>query len=242
MLQQAALQFIEAPAQDTQGAQEERKRLARELHDSVAQLLYGISLQAAAASRSCRAGNTQQAAQRLADIQQDAIQALVEIRLLICELDPPLLEAAGLGVALQACLERVAQRDGLETNLVIDGIERLPPAIERELYRIAVEALSNLVRHARARSVQVHLYQAGNFIYLQIEDDGQGFDPQAGYQSGGLGLHSMQERACRLGGRLEVDSQVGRGSRISARIPRTDKGEDHEPDPRPHRRRPPGGA
>jgi len=221
MLQQAALQFVEAPAQDTQGAQEERKRLARELHDSVAQLLYGISLQAAAASRSCRAGNTQQAAQRLADIQQDALQALIEIRLLICELDPPLLEAAGLGVALQTCLDKVAQRDGLETSLAIDGIDRLSPQIERELYRIAVEALSNLVRHAQARSVQVHLYQADGTICLQIEDDGQGFDLQDGYKSGGLGLHSMQERACSLGGRLEVDSQIGRGSRITARIPVT---------------------
>lgn len=216
MYQQATLSFVEV---QTQVVQEERQRLARELHDTIAQLLYGISLEAAAAARSCRAGNTQQTAQRLADIQEDALQALREIRLLICELDPPLLEEAGLSVALQACLNKVAQRSSLQTGLIVEGIDRLPPPIEKELYRIAVEALSNLVRHAQAHHVQVHLCQVGDLVRLQIEDDGRGFNGQDIPLSGGFGLHSMQERARCLGGRLEVESEVGKGTRIIAEIP-----------------------
>lgn len=215
MLLQAAPPQVE---KQTQAAQEERRRLARELHDSVAQLLYGISLQAAAAGRSCRAGNTNQAAQRLADIQQDAQQALTEIRLLICGLDPPLLEESGLGVALQACLKKVERHAGLQTELVIAGVERLPQAMESELYRLTVEALSNLVRHAQANRVKLQLLRELDTIRLQIDDDGVGFDPPTACNSGGMGLQNIAERARQLGGRLEIDSAPGRGTRITVTV------------------------
>jgi PAS domain S-box-containing protein len=198
---------------------EERNRIARELHDSVTQLLYGICLYSTATTRSIRNENFSQVEQNLVEIKEDALQALQEMRLLILELNPPLLQKEGLVVALQASLDAIETRTGLETELRTDGIGRLPRVIEPELYRIAMEALNNLVRYARAKKVTVDLHARGGWVFLEICDNGIGFDREKTENSGGMGLYNMEQRAHQLGGRLEITSSPGIGTKIRAEIP-----------------------
>jgi PAS domain S-box-containing protein len=198
---------------------EERNRIARELHDSVTQLLYAISLYSTAASRATNKGNVQQVQDNLTEIKDNAMQALQEMRLLILELNPPLLQKHGLVAALKASLESIESRAGLETELRSDGVGRLPRAIEPDVYRIAMEALNNLVRYARAKKVTVDLQTRTNWVILDICDNGVGFDLEHVRNGGGMGIHNMEQRAHRLGGRLEITSQPGDGTRIRAEIP-----------------------
>lgn len=198
---------------------QERHRIARELHDSATQLLYGINLYCSAASRSLRSQNYTQVAQDLAEIKQNALQALQEMRLLILELDPPLLQKEGLVAALQASLESIENRTGLAAELQTNIQGRCPRAIETELYRIAMEALNNLVRYAHARMVKVSLQSKGGWIFLEISDNGVGFDLEKARSSGGMGLHSMEQRARQLSGRLEICSQAGVGTLIHVEVP-----------------------
>ena len=198
---------------------EERHRIARELHDSATQLLYGINLYSTAAGRSLRSQNFSQVEKNLAEIKENALQALQEMRLLILELDPPLLQKEGLVAALRASLESIESRTGLETELRTDGVGRLERAIEPELYRIAMEALNNLVRYARAKKVIVDLQARGGWVFLEICDNGVGFDLEQARNCGGMGLHSMEQRARQVGGRLEITSQPGEGTRIRVEIP-----------------------
>lgn len=198
---------------------QERHRIARELHDSATQLLYGITLYCAAAARSLRSRNHRQVELDLVEIKENALQALQEMRLLILELDPPMLQKEGLVAALQASLESIENRTGLVTELEAGGVGRLPKAIEPELYRIAMEALNNLVRYAHARCVSVSLQARSGWLFLEIRDNGVGFDLEQARQSGGMGLHSMEQRASRLGGRLEISSQPGAGTLIRVEVP-----------------------
>jgi PAS domain S-box-containing protein len=198
---------------------EERNRIARELHDSVTQLLYGITLYCTATSRSIRGGNYTQVEQNLDEIKDNALQALQEMRLLILELNPPLLQKAGLVAALQASLEVIETRTGLETELKIADVDRLPRAVETELYRIAMEALNNLVRYAHARKVTVDLSTNDGHVCLEICDNGVGFDLSRANSSGGMGLHNMEQRARQIGGRLEINSTPGAGTRIRIDAP-----------------------
>lgn len=198
---------------------QERHRIARELHDSATQLLYGINLYCTAASRSLRSQNYTQVGQDLIEIKDNALQALQEMRLLILELDPPLLQKQGLVAALQASLESIESRTGLAADLQADIEGRLPRDIETELYRIAMEALNNLVRYARARTVTVRLQSRGGWVFLEIGDNGVGFELEKARSSGGMGLHSMEQRARQLGGRLEICSQAGAGTLIRAEVP-----------------------
>jgi PAS domain S-box-containing protein len=198
---------------------EERNRIARELHDSVTQLLYGISLYSTAASRSVGKENGDRVRKNLNEIKDNALQALQEMRLLILELDPPLLQKYGLVAALKASLESIESRAGLETSLQTDGVSRLPSAIEPDLYRIAMEALNNLVRYARAKKVMVDLQILSDWVILDIRDNGVGFEVEFVENSGGMGIHNMKQRAQRLGGRLDVSSSPGAGTHIKAEIP-----------------------
>lgn len=198
---------------------EERHRIARELHDSVTQLLYGICLYCTATSRAIRSGNNSQVDQNLAEIKADALQALQEMRLLIMELNPPMLQKEGLVAALQASLEAIETRTGLETEMNTEGVQRLPRAVEAQLYRIAMEALNNLVRYAQAKKIIVNLRTGDGWIWLEIRDNGVGFDVAKARTSGGMGLQSMEQRARQLKGRLEVQSQPGSGTRILVEAP-----------------------
>lgn len=198
---------------------EERNRIARELHDSVTQLLYGITLYCTATSRSLNSKNYHQVEENLLEIKDNALQALQEMRLLILEMTPPLLQKEGLIAALQASLEIIETRTGLETELLTDGVFRLPRALEPGLYRIAMEALNNLVRYARAQKVTVEIQIRGNWVFLDIMDNGIGFDIEKAKLSGGMGLVNMQERARQLGGQLEIKSDPGGGTTIHTEVP-----------------------
>ncbi|MFN8635758.1 MAG: sensor histidine kinase [Chloroflexota bacterium] len=198
---------------------EERQRLSRELHDSVTQSLYGISLQAEAASRALTAGDVDPAAANLQEIRETTQEALGEMRLLLFELRPPLLEERGLLGALESRLRAVEARAGLTTALRGDGAARLPPEVEQELYRLAQEALNNVLKHAHARHVGVELDITQERAVLEVADDGVGFEA-ALHGGGGFGLPGMRERAARLGGTLQVESAPGAGTRVRVEVPR----------------------
>jgi signal transduction histidine kinase len=196
----------------------ERNRLARDLHDSVTQALYGIALYAEAASRQLGSGQAQTTAEHLLDIRATAQESLREMRLLVFELRPPMLKDEGLAVAIQARLEAVEARAGMQTEFSVDGDGRLGSEIEEGLYRIAQEALNNALRHAQAASVAVHLAKNQNLARLEVADDGIGFDPEAVREGGGFGLRTMAERASRLGATMTVESSPGQGTRITVEV------------------------
>jgi signal transduction histidine kinase len=206
-------------------AAEERQRLARDLHDSVTQALYGVTLYAEAANRLLQVGEVEQATEHLNDLRETAQEALREVRLLIFQLRPPVLEKEGLLAALQARLEAVEGRSGLKTVLDTEGngnLERLPLELETGLYRIAQEALNNILKHAQAHEVRVSLQyiEPDRRIILEISDDGQGFEANNGAGKGRLGLRSMQERAALLGGELTITSSPGGGTCIRVEVKR----------------------
>jgi len=192
----------------------ERSRLARDLHDSVTQALYSLTLYAEATARLLPLGEVDLAVQQSHEMRNTAQQALQEMRLLIYELRPPVLEQQGLVAALQDRLDAVEGRAGLHTQLKVEGDGRLPLEIEEGLYRIAQEALNNALKHAQARQVTVHLHQGAPATVLEITDDGVGFDPTAIEEKGGLGLRGLEERVQRIGGTLKVESAPGKGTKV----------------------------
>ena len=196
----------------------ERTRLARDLHDSVAQTLYGLTLQAEAASRKVAAGQPDAVKEHLHAIQEDARQTLQETRLLIFELRPPVLESHGLAAALKERLDAVETRGGLRMQLDLQDVQGLDPEVETGLYRIAQEALNNAARHAAASEFHVRLAQNAQGVTLQITDNGRGFDPGA-IPAGSLGLLGMAERVQQVNGRLTIDSAPGEGTTINVEVP-----------------------
>jgi signal transduction histidine kinase len=196
----------------------ERNRLARELHDSVAQTLYGLTLQAEAASRKLSAGQTIEVTDYLGEIRDSAQQTLQETRLLIFELRPPTLEQKGLVMALQERLESVENRSGLKTQINLQELDRLPARIESGLYGISNEVLNNILKHAHASEVRVSLEKQLGKIVLQISDNGIGFDLETVNPQGGLGLKGMRERAEQINGDLRISSGEN-GTQISVEVP-----------------------
>lgn len=196
---------------------EERKRLARELHDSVSQLIYGDMLMAAAGREMVACRDLARADHYLAKIRETAQQALKEMRLLLFELRPSGLPHEGLVDALQRRLDAVERRGGVAVQLLVDGPIDLPPPVEEELQRIAQEALNNALKHAAATSITIELRASGSLVEMKVSDDGRGFCPSA-YQRGGLGLTTMRERAERLGGALVVESPTSGGTVVHVRV------------------------
>lgn len=200
----------------------ERHRLSRELHDSVTQSLYSVTMYAEAAARLLVAGDMVTATEHLHELRTTAQEALREMRLLIFELRPPALEKIGLAAALQARLEAVEVRGGMQTDLRVEG-ERdskcLDRAAEDELYHIAQEALNNILKHSNAQHVWVHLQFTESKVFLAIRDDGVGFMPATVGNSGGLGIAGLKERAEKIGASLEIDSMLGNGTEIRVVVP-----------------------
>lgn len=227
-LQQANHQLQELAGQAEELATaKERNRLARDLHNSVAQTLYGLTLQSEAASRQLAIGQTGRAAQYLQEIRQSTLQTLGEICLLIFELRPPILAEIGLSAALRARLEAVEARSGLQVETALEDVGRLPSAMEVGLYRIAQEALNNILKHAHAKCVHVTLHRRDNSLTLEVHDDGVGMPAEltdlpgrGGHGShSGLGLQSMAERAELIGARLAISGQPGQGMSIKVEVP-----------------------
>jgi PAS domain S-box-containing protein len=214
----------------------ERTRLARELHDSVTQSLYSVTMYTEAAARLLTTGKEATAAEYLRDARDTAQEALREMRLLIFELRPPVLEQSGLAGALQARLDAVEKRAGVQAELRVAGVEGmadaewLPLAVQQELYHIAQEALNNSLKHAKAQNLQVCLQLKDDTVRLEVLDDGIGFDPATAEARGGLGLPGMRERVQRIGGQVQIESAPGQGTTVSVEVPRG--GENDITDPR----------
>lgn len=198
---------------------EERQRLARDLHDSLAQALYGMVLLADACRESAEAANLEQTRRHVQELGEMAHQSLKEMRLLIYELRPQVLEQEGLVGTLRRRLKAVENRGGIQTQLVTAGELAIPMSLEMDLYRITQEALNNILRHSGATRVSLNLSADGANVCLQIEDNGTGFDLSSTGAHAGIGLASMQERAKRLGGRLEITSRPGKGTCLRLCLP-----------------------
>jgi signal transduction histidine kinase len=196
---------------------EERQRLSRELHDSVNQLLYGISLYTEAAMRQLEQGDSAAAQRHLANIGESAQEALKEMRMLIFELRPSALSQMGLHDSLNQRLKAVEEQLGLQPSFKWRVNVPLDRHIEEALYGITQEALNNVIRHSKAHSVIVHLVQSGQTLILKIEDDGVGFSPLR-VADGGMGLKTMRERAESLNAQLNIDSLPERGTRITVEV------------------------
>jgi PAS domain S-box-containing protein len=219
---QAALALESARLREQAGqaaAVEERDRLARELHDSVTQSLYSVTMYTEVAARLMTAGQEADASEYLREARDTAQEALREMRLMIYQLRPPILEKGGLAVALQVRLDAVERRGGIHAELMVEGEDRLPPAIQAELHQIAQEALNNTLKHAHAREVQVRLRFGDATTYLELEDDGVGFEVATVGMGGGLGLPGMKERVQKIGGCLKIESAAGQGTKVVVEVP-----------------------
>jgi signal transduction histidine kinase len=207
--------------EETRGkaALEERQRLARELHDSVSQQLYGIALNASTAEELFDSA-PERARGLLGDVLRLAEAGLAEMRALIFELRPESLEQEGLIGALEKQAAAVRARHGLEVRLSAESEPDVPQSTKEVLYRVAQEALHNTTKHARAHHLDLVLKLGDAEVALMIADDGRGFDPNGEFP-GHLGLRSMRERAAAVGGALEITSAPGAGTRLYLRVPIT---------------------
>ncbi|HEX9818288.1 MAG TPA: PAS domain-containing protein [Methylomirabilota bacterium] len=202
--------------------EEERRRIARELHDETAQSLASLllGLSALGEARTLKAARGQ-----ARDLHQVATRALAEVRRLAWGLRPSVLDDLGLAAALERYTDDFGRTRGLAVELETAGLEegRMPAGVEIALYRIMQEALSNVARHAGARRVRVRLQRRAATVAMAVEDDGRGFDPRQPpappTAARGLGIHTMRERAAVLRGALTIDSAPGRGTRVAVEIP-----------------------
>ena len=198
--------------------EEERKRIARELHDDTAQALTSVLvrlrlLERWAGEERLRAG--------LTELRDLTGQTLEGVRRMAIDLRPPMLDDLGLEAALQAHVQDFSHRWPVKAKFISGRLGRLPADVELVLYRIVQEALSNVAKHAGASTVEARLTRRGRTLRLVVEDDGCGFDVEATKSSrgAGLGLFGMEERLALIGGSVRVESARGKGTRISVEAP-----------------------
>lgn len=196
---------------------EERNRLARDLHDSVKQQVFATAMQVGAAKALLQRDN-QKAKTHLSEAEQLVRQAQQELTTLIMELRPAALEGKGLAKALTDYMEDWSRQTGIVAEVRVSGERPAPLIAEQTLFRVAQEGLANIARHSHASTAEIYLAWQPNGVEMVIADDGRGFNI-AGANGRGVGLKSMAERVEKLGGRLEVKSQPGTGTKIIAQLP-----------------------
>jgi signal transduction histidine kinase len=197
----------------------ERTRIARELHDNFSQELASLSI-ALSGLRRTLPENTSAARDEIGRLQQQTIELSEEVRQLSHELHPAVLQHAGLAVALRGSFEEFGRTHGIEVAFDANGdLDGLPGETAITLFRIAQEAQHNIAAHARANYVRAALRRNGDQLELTVTDNGQGFNPSQARQGEGLGLVSMDERARLLRGRVRVDSAPHRGTAVCVQIP-----------------------
>ena len=201
----------------------ERASLARELHDSTAQQLAGLVLQLSAAARD---STDRVLAQRLEMIREQAKATLEEVRLLSHTVHPRVLDDLGLAAALKKLGREVGEASQLEVDVIATDDRNVPPTAAAALYRVAQAAVHNVVKHARAQHVELRLTatpgENDGRAVLEVSDDGAGFDvADAERRRPGMGLFTMRERVALAGGRFDIESSPGAGTRIIASIPTT---------------------
>lgn len=207
--------------------EEERKRIARELHDDTGQALTSLMVGLRAANDALAVQNDHATARaRLSELREIAAQTLEAVKRLARELRPPLLDDLGLAAALERYVANYQANFGLRVDLETSGLrqeERLPPTVELTLYRVIQEALTNIVKHAHAQNVSLVVERKADKLIAIVEDDGCGFDVRAVVEAtaeeGKLGLHGMRERIELVGGRLQFESAPGAGTSVFVEIP-----------------------
>jgi signal transduction histidine kinase len=196
-------------------SERERARWARELHDSV---LQGLGSRRVSLSSALKRGDREGLERAVADAVEETGRDIDDLRALITELRPATLDQLGLRAALEDLAERVSSGAGIEltTDLSIPA-ERLDPELETVVYRLVQEALTNIAKHAEAHAVTLQVTQAEQRLDVLVSDDGTGFDPDA--ERAGFGLTGMRERVELVGGRLQIESMPGSGTRVGATVP-----------------------
>ncbi len=192
----------------------ERRRLARELHDQTGQELTSILLGLKAVEKAPDEAERERA---LGSVREQVLETLRDVRRLAVELRPKALDDFGLVPALERLLESFGEQTGLRVDLEARIDERLPADVETAIYRIVQEALTNVVKHARASSISVVLGKGRGVVTAVVEDDGRGFELDRA--TDGLGIVGMRERLALLGGRLEIETASDRGTTIVAEVP-----------------------
>ncbi|HCB50759.1 MAG TPA: hypothetical protein DEP47_14890 [Chloroflexi bacterium] len=195
----------------------ERQRLGRDLHDSVTQLLYSMTLFARSAKEAVEDDDQQRLERSLDRLGETGQQALREMRFMLFELQSPSLVEAGLAQALNSRLDMVERRIGTQVNCSIDDTLFLDEQTRTELYYVAIEAMNNAFSHGNGDRLDLSIFQDGHYGYLIVADNGRGFDIDN--VSYGMGLNSMQQRVEGLGGRLTIASEINGGTKIMAEVP-----------------------
>jgi two-component system, NarL family, sensor histidine kinase UhpB len=202
--------------------EDERKRIARELHDETAQSLTTLLVRLKILER---ARDTSELRGQIQELRELTVETLEAVRKLAVELRPSTLDDLGLEAALEAYTDGYAARMPVRVKFTTEGFPdkdvRLPPQVELVLYRVVQEALTNVAKHAAAASVTVKLRRTAREVVASVVDDGRGFAVENSMQSRdrGLGLFGMQERLSLVQGQLVIESEPGRGTRIEARVP-----------------------
>jgi PAS domain S-box-containing protein len=199
--------------------QDERHRLATELHDSVTQSLYSLILFAESGRRAAAAGESSGAEVQLENVARSAQQALKEMRLLVNQLRPSEFEHGGLAGAIQRRLEAVERRAGVQAYLTTEGSADMDPEIEYEVFTVIQEALNNSLKHARARTVNVAIEYFDDRLDFSVTDNGLGFEPGDSESRGGMGLSNIADRISRVLGTVEISSRPGTGTTVNGSVP-----------------------
>ena len=199
--------------------EEERKRIARELHDDTAQAITSILVRLRLLERSTEDAEVLKNVEELRDLTSGALDS---VRRMAMDLRPASLDDLGLVPALQSYAEQFSQSTPIAVSLEVEGLgRRLPRDVELVLYRVFQEALTNVSKHTSAKTALVQLKRRRNEVTLVIKDNGEGFDPGefSPTRGSGLGLFGMRERLTLVGGSVEVESEKGKGTKIEARVP-----------------------
>ncbi|MEO3811293.1 ATP-binding protein [Sphaerisporangium sp. B11E5] len=213
---------VEAAARaerETAGAQArsaERTRIARELHDSISQHLFSVSLVADNLRRTLPEGSSTH--DQAASVEQTVRRTMREMRMMLMELRPTELEEAGLAAALREVCQAYQARLGITITTGLDPVT-LDPRAEHTVLRVAQEALGNAVKHSGAETVELRVTAVDGQVEVVVRDHGRGFDPRRARERHGLGLRLMRERVTELGGTMEVDSAPGEGTTVRVRVP-----------------------
>lgn len=193
----------------------ERNRLARELHDSVSQQLFAISMMSSAMNEQIEEGAVLK--KQLQMLEEMSIQTQGEMRALLLHLRPIQLEGKKLTDGIRELLTELSTRQQLKITWHVDDLE-LEKGVEDHLFRILQEAISNTLRHAEANSLEIRLRKIEPFAIMRIIDDGVGFDPEV-RKVGSYGLESMRERVNEVGGTLKIMSLLNKGTQIEVKVP-----------------------